>query len=820
MTSLSTYLLPALLALALTFTPAWAQGAPSAPGEIRGIVVAEGSGTPLAGAVVAVRGAPDSAQVGSASTDEGGRFRVTGVPVGSWAVQVTLPGYAPVARTGVAVARAAPVADLGLIALEPSVFALEGIEVEVERSAVEIAPDRTAYSTRDMPVASGGTATDVLRSVPELEVDVDGAVSLRGTAARIYLNGRPAPMEGEALQQFLQQFPAERIERVEVIANPSARFEAEGGGGIVNVVLKENVDLGLSGSLFANGSTRGDVGGGGRLAYQRGPLTLFGGTFLRLSRRSETSYDLRRNLLADPVTELVQDARSERDGLSGSVDLTAELRVSERSTLWSEVGFYGSGSDAEGVAAYTLSAAAGDPADRYDRLTERESERLDTDLSVGFRHELAPRSHELTAELRFEDGTDDDLELARRLQLAPDGGDIGLPEELVRDATYGDERELTAELDYVRPWGERGQLQAGYRGEREEEDDDRRVETFAGAPGSAPVAARSTGYTHRETSHAAYLIATRRFGRLGVQAGARAELARSRFGLPGTGEVFEKEYGSLFPSANLTYELGGGKQARLSYTRRIRRPSPRVLDPTDRSSDPLNRRVGNPDIEPQYTQSLSLETSWAGQAGSLRFSPYYRRTENEWTQIRTVSAAGVSTLTWESLASTDAYGASLTASLRPTGGWSGYASVSGHREVRDASNLSVDYSGAAFRWSARGNLSARLGGSLSAQGMFFYTPPRDVPQGRIGSRLMTHFGVRQQLRDGRASLSLMVTDPFDLARSSFETRDPTHVQVGRSSWRARSAVLSLSYAFGRPPRDARDRERESPDEEEPESVIR
>src|SRR3712207_2023312 len=136
----------------------------------------------------------------------------------------------------------------------------------------------------------------------------------------------PAPIQGEALELMLQQFPADRIERVEVIANPSARFEAEGAGGIVNIVLKRDVDLGLSGSLFANAGTRGEVGTGGRLTYQRGRLTLFGGGFLRRSDRRTTSNDLRRNLLTTPITLLEQDAWNDREGWSGNVDLTSEYQ--------------------------------------------------------------------------------------------------------------------------------------------------------------------------------------------------------------------------------------------------------------------------------------------------------------------------------------------------------------------------------------------------------------------------------------------------------------------------------------------------------------
>ena len=157
---------------------------------------------------------------------------------------------------------------------------------------------------------------------------------------------------------------------------------------------------------------------------------------------------------------------------------------------------------------------------------------------------------------------------------------------------------------------------------------------------------------------------------------------------------------------------------------------------------------------------------------------------------------GVSTLTWENLASVDAYGTSLTASLRQVHGISGHVSLSGSREVRDASNLATDYSGTSMRWSARSNVSARVTPALSVQGMLYYSPARAVAQGRISSSFMSHFGLRQQLGDGKTSIHLMLTDPFDLYRSNFTTRDPTVVQIARDRPQVRQARLSLSHRLG------------------------
>src|SRR5690606_39818292 len=164
--------------------------------------------------------------------------------------------------------------DLGTIQMTTAAITLDEVTVTAEPDAVVYAPDRDIYSVDAMPAAAGGTATEALGQVPELEVDINGEVTLRGNAPTLYINGRPAPMRGESLAVFLQQFPAENIQSIEVMPNPSARYEAEGAGGIVNIVLKRGVRLGLTGNVFANGGSRGEVGTGARATYQAGDLTI------------------------------------------------------------------------------------------------------------------------------------------------------------------------------------------------------------------------------------------------------------------------------------------------------------------------------------------------------------------------------------------------------------------------------------------------------------------------------------------------------------------------------------------------------------------
>jgi hypothetical protein len=785
-----------LLVLLLSPCVLRAQAAPGT-GVVEGTVVSAG-GAPLEGVQVGVRSAADSSVVSAQSTSADGRFRITGLQPGQYRLEATLVGFTPYSGPVLTVTAAAPTVNVGRIQLNAAVVVLQGLEVTAERSAVVVAADRTIYSTSDMPVASGGMVTDVLRSVPELEVDINGEVQLKGASPQIYINGRPSPIKGEGLQQFLQQFPADRIDRIEVIASPGARFEAEGAGGIINIVLKKNVSLGMSGSVYVNGGTRGDLGSGARVTYQRGPLTLFSGGFFRVSNRDDSSFDLRQNLISDPVTFFQQDATSERDGTSGNLDLSAELRTGSRGTLWAEASGYHNQNESSSRTRYTIMDGLRNPLSLYDRPTERTDGQLSTEFGLGYRHVIEQRRHEFEIQLRTErEGEDRDSRIREQI-LTLEGEDAGLPDELTTDITDEGRVENSLRVDYTRPLSEQGQVEMGYRGEIGDTDNSRVQEIYASQEAPFPDQSTDVGFGYREMFNSAYLSLSQRLGRLRAQGGVRAERSNTRLELPNDGGRFERSYNSIFPNAHLTYDFDNGREVRLSYSRRIRRPNAGSLDPTNRSTDPLNRRVGNPDLDPQYTESVSLDASWSGQFGTLRLSPYYRHTRNDWARIKTVDAEGVSTVTSENLASVDSYGSSFTASLRTVGPLSGNVSFSAAREKRNASNLALDFSGSSMRYSARSNIMGRLTPTLNAQAMLYFTPAHDVAQGRVSSSFSLNFGLRKQLWNRKATLNLMTTDPFDLYRSSFETRDPTHVQIGRSRFSQRRAVLTFSYNFGGP----------------------
>ena len=794
----------ALPALSQAQTPARRPAAATGPGVISGTVLADPDGVPVASATVAVRRMADSVLVGGKITDRAGKFRVDALPAGSYMVQISAVGRSPRIQRGITLTAEAPTSDVGSIRLAAAAVRIEGVVAQAQTPPMRMASDRTIYTLRDMPVVAGGVATDVLRTVPEVEVDVDGKITAMGATPAVHLNGRPAPMQGEALTAFLQNLPADRIDRIEYIPNPSAKYESEGQGGIVNIVLKENVSLGLSGTLSANAGTQGQQGGSARLNYQEGRLTFFGGLTGSTNASENTSYNLRENLLATPRTSLEQDSRSENNGMFGAGDATLEWKLTPRATIWSGVRGNLSDSENEGFSRFLHMDAALAPTQRYDRNTDSERRYESSYGSLGLRHVVQAQRDERSAELRYSRNASNSGNLTERyLRDLLTAELLGLPPELTDRTTDQGDGTLSLQADMSHPWGEAGRIDVGYRGSFRTIENETAEDQFTSAGGSTPVRSTNNAFEHREAFNSLYVTFDRKVGKAGIQLGVRAERADTRFLLPLDDQDYENDYMSVFPSANVSYDLGSGRNMRVSYSRRLDRPQPFMLNPINDSNDPLNQFVGNPELKPQYTHSINMETSWNRPFGSVRVAPYYRRSTDVWDQLREVDAQGVARVTFHNLTSSETYGSNLSLSLRQLGPFTGLLSASGFRTVRDASNLSAAFSGAQLSWSANGNLSGRLSPTLTSQLSGFYSPARELPQGRISSYSYITVGARKQFLDNKAALNLSVVDPFNTFSQRMETNDPSHRQTTRSSFTMRRVSLSLSYNFGRPPQSAR-----------------
>jgi len=774
-----------------------AVGGAQGPGRISGTVTGP-DGQPLSAVAVGIRTATDSVLVTGVLTEKDGRFRIEGLPYGRYLLRVSLIGFKPRLSEVLDLNAEKQSFELGRIQLEVAPVQLDAVEASVEKSQIVVEPDRTIYNTAALP-ASSGTAVDVLRTVPELEVDVNNNVKLRGNqAVAVHLNGRPAPLRGEQLANFLQQLPGSRIERVEVMPNPSAKHDPEGMGGIVNIVLKENLDLGLSGSLSINAATRNQQYMSGRLNYQKGRLTLFSGVGVNRGGSDSWNYDYRRNLIVQPITAIEQTSRMDDNGRGWNLDWTAELKVGKQATLWTTAWGYWSDFGNEGVTEYGILNASDVVRDRYDRDIDNSMFWGNFDGGLGFKQIFVQQKEELTIDARWGHGDNDTDNRLRTLWLLSQGEPVDLPIELTLNEILANNGTMSIQADYFRPIAG-GRVDIGYRAWKRTQDHESRLNIYAQEGDDTPREATRAGYDYGEVFHSLYVTTQRSFGKFGAQVGLRAELTGTDFDALVTSDQFDRDYNTLYPSVNLSYTPKPGRTVRLLYSKRISRPPASYLNPVVPSSDPLNISVGNPDLKPSYTQSFSADFSYTGSRGTIRIAPYYRRTTNIWERIRRVDSTGVAISRWENAALADNYGANFTISLRPMGKLSGATNFSIYRDERDGTNIGATYKRAAYMWSAGGNIGYRITETLTAQAFGHYFPMQSILQGRASGYGYTSIGLRQQLWGTKGSITLNINDPLNIQKFNSSSSDPTYIQRSRSSFSSRMASIGFTYNFGKPP---------------------
>lgn len=784
---------------------AFAQGRPGGAamnGKISGTIVDKDNGKAIPTTTIAIWRAADSTLVTGAVTLDDGSFGIDGLRPGQYYARVSFVGYESFHVSDIVLKPGQMEAKLGTVKLVSDSQMLDEVEVTAERDFVEIGIDRTVYNTKDQLVSAGGSASDVLGNIPSVEVDIDGNVSLRGNQnVAVLINGRPTPMSGDALTGYLQGLPAEVIERVEVIPNPSAKYEPDGMAGILNIVLAKNREIGLSGGVTLSAATQGNYSASTNIGIQRGPINFFTTYGFRYGDREGEGERYWLDRLSDPEFALDQSSFDNRQSVSHNLNTTLDYNLSEKSTLTLGGTISHRGGERDGLTAYSELAAQQVLSNRFDRESLQDNLDLSTEYRLGYRWTADPGSHELNIEAEYEEEWEEDD--GSYMEEAYDLTDMALTSisEQQKDLQDENNREVSFLIDYTRPLGEVSKLEVGMRSELNLLHSDFFSETLNLETGQfeADVNLNNT-FDYDQQVHAAYGILGTEVGRFGAQGGVRLEQALTTFNLKTTNEAFENNYFSVFPSAYLTYKLTDTRTLKLAYSKRINRPRTggrfNQLNPFNSNEDPYNIRVGNPYLKPEYVHAFEFSFTQFTKATSLTLTPYFRHTVDV-IRFYQRFEEGVSVLTFENFDTSNSWGAEVIGTFRQGRKFNAYASFNAYKVVTDGSNVDTGLSNNALGFSTRFNGTYNISPSLDMQFSYFYRAPMNIENGRMAAMQSANLALRQKLFNDKANLSLRVSDIFGTMGFSMLRDDTRFFQEMNRSFQAQGIGINFSYNFGK-----------------------
>ncbi len=751
---------------------------------------------PLGFANLVVYNTKDSL-IGGTTSDIDGRFAVRLPSEGTYRVEASFIGYDDVTRS-FTITPGAPTVTLQPISLQTGGTSLDEVVVTAERALMELGLDRKVFNVENNIAAAGGSATDLLRNLPSVSVDLDGNVSLRGSGnVRFLINGRPSGLTSDDPAAFLASLSASNIERIEIITNPGAAFDPEGTAGMINIVLKQQRKDGLNGSVTANVGTRDKYDATLSLNYRLGKFN----HFLNLSGRDDTRFvdgDRQQFGLGDSTFRREIDFGGFRQNTGASIRGGTEYMLNERGSIQLQGTYqYEEGQSANNR--FTDFFAADDQlAQRTLRAETEPSKENEYEIRADYTQRFAEDGHTLGGALQYSNSYETETEDYLQTDRDPLGQIFRVDRQ--NAPVIEDRTEMLGQLDYTRLIGDVA-FGAGWRTTVEQLRTDATFNQFLPSSESfSKVDSLSNLFAYDEQVHALYATAGMEPGKWRLSAGLRAEQAFTRSEVLEPVEQaarFDNDYFQLYPSVFTGYELSDKSTFQLNYSRRINRPRSRQLNPFIDRGDPFNLRAGNPFLLPEIINSF--EANWQQRAGdaTITTGAYFREKRDLISRVnRTLEGGLVSLSTSDNLDRGRDIGLEVIARYRLGEKADVTASGNLYRTQIDG-NLAegaIDVAGTLFE--SRLQANAELPWGVSAQATYFYRSPGVNAQGSYKTIQSLDVGLRRDILNKRGAITLRVSDVFNTLSYRF-TNIVADLQTTTEYKReSRIGYLGFQYRFG------------------------
>ncbi|WP_430612047.1 TonB-dependent receptor domain-containing protein [Flavobacterium sp. JP2137] len=721
--------------------------------------------------------------VTGAITDDNGNFTVTNLAAKNYSVDIQFIGYKTLHK-GVDLTKGADL-QLGTLYLQSESTTLDGVNIVAEHSTIEQKIDRKVINVgRDLTTA-GATASEIMNNIPSVNVDQDGKLSLRGNEnVRVLVDGRPTNIEAS---QLLKQIPSSSIKKIELITNPSAKYNPEGMSGIINIILHKNSNDGFNGSLSSGVTMKNQPRGNTTLDlnYRTGKVNFFGngGNNFGKSFGGGDMYRFDQN-----SSQLIRTAN---DNDSYLYKLGMDYYINDHNTL----SFYTNQTTTDGNSAVQTEVFY--PAGTFKNIDQKAS--YDTNNSnstynLAYKHLFKKEGHTLDIEGNYSTFKND--------QWADFNTLIGSEKGYYIDQIEDKNNMSTVNIDYVNPLSKTARLELGA------ESRITRSENTYMSDNPLPESVKNSNYNYDTDIFSGYITFGQKFTKFSYQLGARVESYQVNTKINGE-KSFKDDYITLYPSAYLTYSLTDKNSFQMSYSRRVDRPGLWQTKPIREFSTPTVTSIGNPELKPQFTNSIELNYTRVLSKGSLTAGVYYRSINDEINRVfyEDVDASNENAMimSYDNFDRNSSYGFEVSANYRLTSWWDvqpaiDFSSLSqkGLISIKNEQTGNLDFMQReidANAFNARLNSNFKVTNNLRLNLFGFYRGPVDGIQVNSKEMYKIDAGARYSMLQNKLTFSLRVNDIFDTMKYAFESEYP-YPQKGQFFWESQNVYFGVNYLFG------------------------
>lgn len=761
---------------------------PVTRGSIKGFVYDRKNNKPVEYANVVLYWQRSHEQITGTITDANGYFNLNELRPGIYILEIKFIGFDVFHMDSLVIRASASEVDLGRIEITPDVLAMGSVEVVGEKPIIEFQIDKKVINVSQQFTSLSGTAVDVLENVPSVSVDIEGNVSLRGSGSfNLLIDGRPSVLDAN---DALQTIPASSIENIEIVTNPSAKYDPDGVAGVINIITKKSEKTGIAGLVNTSIGTFGNHSADFLLNIKKNQIGYFIGADYGYRNFPGNMMRETRTYRADTTTYDLYDGASEWSGrslgLRGGIDL--QLTDSDLLRLSLRYGTRSGGRDSE--TEHLIYEVPGSDTAVY--ISNGESNRSGAfySLNLDYRHKFKKEGHELSSQIDLGGRGSDEKALSEEYH---EDGTLNFGQ---RSTESGPVKRIRYKLDYVLPLQNENKIEAGYQSRYSVSVDDNTMNNW-NADSNAYVPNlnyyRKTDYTRAIQS--LYLIYAGKTGNFGYQGGLRGEYTYQFIEMSGVDSSFSVDEWDIYPTLHASYSFNNGQQLMASYTRRIDRVRGSYLEPFETWMDAKNVRRGNAGLKPEYIDSY--ETGYQKTFGKslLSVEAYYRITHNKIERVQTLypGSEGIILQTYDNIGKDYAFGTETMLTLIPVQWWNLNLMGNLYNYRVKGSLYNDPFDESSFNWSLRVNNTFRLSKSSRIQFSANYRSPTVSAQGRDGEMFFTNLAFRQEFLDRKLSATLQIRDLFGTASHYHRDEGPNFYSYSRFERQPRMLFFTLTY---------------------------